>query len=74
MAPAVQDLSFPVQGDGSFIQAPCTVGLEGSFILEQKRTRKRRRLEWVHSFPMYVFILSSGKDQRKFSLSFSRSL
>ena len=71
MTSAVQDPPpLPVQGDGSFKQAPCTVGLEGSFILE----RKRRRLEWMHSFPVYVFILSSGKDQRKFSLSFSRSL
>ena len=43
---------------------------KGSFILE----RKRRRLEWMHSFPMHVFILSSGKDQREFSPSFLRSI
>ena len=52
----------------------CRLGLTDnfslySFILERKRTRKRRRLEWMHSLPMYVFILSSGKDQSEFSLS-----
>ena len=44
---------------------------KGSFILERKGTRNR--LEWSLSFPMHVFILSSGKNQREFMLSFSRS-
>ena len=34
---------------------------KGSSILERKRRRKRRRLELIHSLPMYVFILGAAK-------------
>ena len=36
--------------------------------------RKRHRLEWIHSFPSYVFILSGRKDQRNFRFRFRSNI
>ena len=44
--------------------------IKGSSVLEQKRIRKRRHLEWIHSFPMNMFLLSSGKDKENSGFRF----